>query len=509
MSTVDQIAVRSAARTEALPSSSVIPRPRDSFSRRALAVADAVAITAAMAIALLLVTPSPQADLDFAMSLLALPFWIALFKVYRLYDRDSKRVSHSTVDDVPWLFHALLVGSLGLWAYSKIAWPDRIQLAQEVTFFVVALIGILLARAFARSAITRWSPPEHVLLVGDGPTAGLLVRKMRLHPEYGLNPIGYLGSVDGSDGSINGADLDHDVLHRIARRPSDLEINSIDGVRCLGGTESGLESACRLSGVDRVILLQDLDDDVLLGIARRCSDLEIKISLVPNLVEILGSSVEVDDVEGVTLLGINPPLLTRSSRAIKRGLDISVAAGVLLLALPVMLVAALAIKLTSRGPIFFVQERIGRGERRFRLFKFRTMVADAEAREGKLRAHSAHPAWLLLERDPRVTRVGRVLRPTSIDELPQLVNVLKGDMSLVGPRPMPPAVDEQIDGWGRRRLDLTPGITGLWQVLGRTSIPFEEMIGLDYLYVTNWSLWQDIRLLVRTLPAIAGRRGAN
>ena len=177
--------------------------------------------------------------------------------------------------------------------------------------------------------------------------------------------------------------------------------------------------------------------------------------------------------------------------------------------LPLMLIAALAIKLTSRGPVFFSQERIGRGERRFRLYKFRTMVEDAEEREAELRSQSSHPAWLLLERDPRVTRVGRVLRQTSIDELPQLVNVLKGDMSLVGPRPMPPAVDEQIDGWGRRRLDLTPGITGLWQVLGRTSIPFEEMIGLDYLYVTNWSLWQDIRLLVRTLPVIIGGRGAN
>ncbi len=508
MSTLDQIAVRSPAEAGALPASSV-PRARDYIARRALAICDAAAIAAAMAIALLLVTPSPQADLDFAFSLLALPFLIALFKVYRLYDRDSKRVSHSTVDDVPWLFHALLVGSIGLWAYSKIAWPDRIQLAQGVTLFIAALIGILVARASVRIAITRWSPRERVLLVGDGPAARLLVRKMRLHPEYGLDAIGYLGSVDGSGQPIEEADTDHEALHRIARFHSDLERQQIDGIPCLGGTESGLETAHRLSGVDRVILLQDLDDDVLLGIARRCSDLEIKISLVPNLVEILGSSVEVDDLEGVTLLGINPPMLTRSSRVVKRGLDILLAAGALLLALPVMAVAALAIKLTSRGPIFFVQERIGRGERRFRLYKFRTMVEDAEAREAQLRAESVHPAWLLLERDPRVTGVGRILRSTSIDELPQLVNVLKGDMSLVGPRPMPPAVDEQIDGWGRRRLDLTPGITGLWQVLGRTSIPFEEMIGLDYLYVTNWSLWQDIRLLVRTLPAIAGRRGAN
>ncbi len=182
-----------------------------------------------------------------------------------------------------------------------------------------------------------------------------------------------------------------------------------------------------------------------------------------------------------------------------------------MLAAPLMLFIAIAIKLSSRGPVFFGQERIGRGgDRRFRMLKFRTMVADAEqARRGALAEQSAHPVWLLLEHDPRITRVGRFLRHTSLDELPQLWNVLRGDMSLVGPRPMPPDVDEHIAGWGRRRLDLTPGITGLWQVLGRTSIPFEEMVKLDYLYVTNWSLWQDVRLLIHTLPAVIRRRGVN
>jgi exopolysaccharide biosynthesis polyprenyl glycosylphosphotransferase len=504
LSAVDQAAIRSLARADSAPLATV-KRSRDYITRRVLATSDALAITAAMAIALLVVTPSPHAGTQFALSLLALPFWIALFKLYRLYDRDSKRVSHSTVDDVPWLFHALLVGGLALWAYSKLAWPDRMQLVQIIAFVIIAMVGILFARASARGLITRWSPSERALLVGSGPAARRLVRKMRLHPEYGLDPIGYLDS-DEPNGD---GDLDHEALHKIATSCEDLENGSIDGIVRLGDPESGLEWACRSEGVDRVILLQDLEDEELLEIARRCSDLEIKISLVPNLVEILGSSVEVDDLEGVTMLGVNPPMLTRSSRLIKRGLDVFLASAALLLTLPVMLLAALAIKLTSRGPVFFTQERIGRGERRFRLYKFRTMAVDAEEREAALRAESAHPAWLLLERDPRVTSVGRLLRPTSIDELPQLVNVIKGDMSLVGPRPMPPAVDEQIDGWGRRRLDLTPGITGLWQVLGRTSIPFEEMIGLDYLYVTNWSLWQDIRLLVRTLPAIAGRRGAN
>jgi lipopolysaccharide/colanic/teichoic acid biosynthesis glycosyltransferase len=137
------------------------------------------------------------------------------------------------------------------------------------------------------------------------------------------------------------------------------------------------------------------------------------------------------------------------------------------------------------------------------------MDQDADRRAKDLFELSAHPTWLLLEHDPRITRVGKFLRHTSLDELPQLWNVVTGDMSLVGPRPMTPAIDEQIVGWGRRRLDLTPGITGLWQVLGRTEIPFEEMLKLDYLYVTNWSLWQDVRLLVQTLPAVLTHRGVN
>jgi lipopolysaccharide/colanic/teichoic acid biosynthesis glycosyltransferase len=137
------------------------------------------------------------------------------------------------------------------------------------------------------------------------------------------------------------------------------------------------------------------------------------------------------------------------------------------------------------------------------------MVADAEARREELLAQSKDPGWLHLEHDPRVTRVGRLLRLSSLDELPQLWNVLKGEMSLVGPRPLAEAEDRQLEGWRRSRVDLTPGITGLWQVLGRTSIPFEEMIKLDYLYVTNWSLWTDIRLILRTLPVVLLRRGAN
>jgi exopolysaccharide biosynthesis polyprenyl glycosylphosphotransferase len=262
--------------------------------------------------------------------------------------------------------------------------------------------------------------------------------------------------------------------------------------------------------VGRVVVADaEVEGEQLLAVLRDCKTASVKVSLLPATFSALGPSVEIDDLQGVTLLGINPSVLSRSSRIAKRGLDL-VGAGLLsMLSLPLLAVLAVAIKLDSHGPVFFRQERIGRGGSRFRLLKLRTMVADAEARRDELLAHSKDPAWLHLEHDPRITRMGRLLRLASLDELPQLWNVLKGDMSLVGPRPLVVEEDRMVDAWARGRLDLTPGITGLWQVLGRTSIPFEEMVKLDYLYVTNWSLWGDIRLMIRTLPVVLKGDGAN
>jgi lipopolysaccharide/colanic/teichoic acid biosynthesis glycosyltransferase len=172
---------------------------------------------------------------------------------------------------------------------------------------------------------------------------------------------------------------------------------------------------------------------------------------------------------------------------------------------------ALAIKLDTPGPIFFRQRRHGRGGREFEIVKFRSMVADAEAMRmamAELNEMEGSGPLFKMARDPRVTKVGAFLRKTSLDELPQLWNVLRGEMSLVGPRPFVVHESEQITGWAGRRLDTTPGITGLWQVLGRNDIPFEEMVKLDYVYVTNWSLWWDIKILLRTIPTVLARRGA-
>ncbi len=232
------------------------------------------------------------------------------------------------------------------------------------------------------------------------------------------------------------------------------------------------------------------------------------MSIVPRYFEIMAANVGIADLEGIPVIEVPAARLSRAARASKRGLDLALTIPGLIALAPVFFVVALAIKLDSPGPVIFRQPRMGRDHHAFQIIKFRTMVVGAEElRESLLDANESTGPLFKIRSDPRVTRVGAWLRRLSLDELPQLFNVLKGEMSLVGPRPFVIYEDEKIDGWARRRLDLTPGITGLWQVLGRNDIDFEEMVKLDYLYVNNWSLWWDIKLLLRTAPVVFTRRG--
>jgi len=200
--------------------------------------------------------------------------------------------------------------------------------------------------------------------------------------------------------------------------------------------------------------------------------------------------------------------LTRSSAKLKRGFDLLGASLGLLAVSPLMLAIAAAIKLDSRGPVFFRQTRVGRDGRRFRMIKFRTMVDGADAMKEALRERNeAQEGLFKIADDPRVTRVGRFLRKSSLDELPQLLNIVAGEMSLVGPRPLVVDEDLRVEGWHRRRLELMPGMTGHWQILGPARVPLREMVAIDYLYVANWSLWTDIKILLRTVPHVLARRG--
>jgi exopolysaccharide biosynthesis polyprenyl glycosylphosphotransferase len=246
----------------------------------------------------------------------------------------------------------------------------------------------------------------------------------------------------------------------------------------------------------------------MLDLMRTFGAIGVRVSVIPAMLQVVGSAVEFDDVHGVAVLGVRTFSLTRSSRMVKRAFDLVGALVALVLLSPVMFVIALAVKLTSHGPVFFHQERVGLGGRRFKLLKFRSMVHDAEERKAELESHNqAAEGFFKIADDPRITRVGRMLRRTNLDELPQLLNVLRGEMSLVGPRPLIPTEDQRVVGWHRRRLELTPGMTGHWQVLGSSRVPLDEMVAIDYLYVANWSLWADLKLLLRTIPYVLGWRG--
>jgi exopolysaccharide biosynthesis polyprenyl glycosylphosphotransferase len=417
------------------------------------------------------------------LGLVALPLLIVLFKIYGLYDRDVKRISHSTVDDLPWLLHATMIGALLTWLYSKL-WRAPLDF-EEIIFFGLLVLGLVTTgRSFVRQLSARLLGPEPALLVGGGEMADVLVGKLEAHPECKVEVIGVLAT---------------------AREPT----SQVRMLPVLGSTDDLAGIAARHKATRVIVSPTGLEDHELKELLQRCRELSLKLSLLPQLSDVLGPAVEIDDVEGVTVLGVNPPWLPRSSRALKRSLDLSLATVMVALAAPFLVLVAIAIKLDSRGPVLFIQERVGQGGRRFRLLKFRTMAVDAEQRRAELLALSSDPNWLKIDNDPRVSRVGRYLRHLSIDELPQLWNVLRGEMSMVGPRPLIVAEDDLVQGYARGRLDLTPGITGYWQVLGRTRIPFEEMVKLDYLYVMNWSLWTDLRLIMRTLPTVVSRRGAN
>jgi exopolysaccharide biosynthesis polyprenyl glycosylphosphotransferase len=461
---------------------------RDRVVRRILAQADA----AAMALALTLAFMGNARMWSFVLwGLAAVPVWLLICNAYGLYGKDIKRISHSAVDDIPAVAHALLLTCLFLWLYYHVVPTGRIHFKHILWFALIALVLDIVMRVAARRTILRRLGPERVLLVGQDAAIAIVAGKLATHPEYGAEIAGLVAYGDPIDGDGESGVL-ADVPHLGGLDPDDVR---------------GVVARHR---IDRIVVSHgELPTEQLLELVHAAQETGVKVAVVPQPFDAMGPSVEVDNVEGLTVFGMYPPVLARSSRATKRAMDIAGSAAILLLTAPLIAAIAVAIKLDSPGPVLFRQRRIGRGSRPFVVLKFRTMVTGADAMVEELLADSGDPDWLLLERDPRVTRVGALLRRSSLDELPQAWNVLKGEMSLVGPRPLIESEDRRIRGWGRARIDLTPGMTGLWQVLGRTTIPFRDMVTLDYLYVTNWSLWGDIKLLLSTVPVLLSRRGAN
>jgi exopolysaccharide biosynthesis polyprenyl glycosylphosphotransferase len=460
--------------------------------RRMLLLADVVGLLTAFLFAEWVMNgrgASGEVDVraEFLIFVLSLPAWIVVTKLYGLYDHDEERTDHSTADDVVGVFHMVTVG---VWLFFSFAYLTRVahpDLPKLLLFWGTAIAFVSVGRATARAYCRRRiNYLQNTIIVGAGDVGQLVGRKVLKHPEYGINLVGFVDA----DPRERREDLEHLTL--------------------LGPPER-LPAIVRLFDIERVIIaFSNEPHEQTLDLIRSLKELDVQVDIVPRFFELVGPGVGLHTVEGLPLVGLAPAHLSRSSRLLKRGFDLIASLASLVLLAPVFLVIAVAIKFDSRGPVFFRQTRMGQRDRTFRIWKFRTMTADADARKGEVAHLNKHlqnggdPRMFKIADDPRVTRVGRWLRRSSIDELPQLINVLRAEMSLVGPRPLILEEDSFVDAWGRQRLHLKPGLTGPWQVMGRSDIPLDEMVKLDYLYVTQWSLLSDLKLILRTVPVVAG-----
>ena len=348
-------------------------------------------------------------------------------------------------------------------------------------------IAIVLLLVIARSADRfiqgrmrkRGYGVQRVLIVGAGETGRMIMRNTAAQPELGYQVVGF---VDDKPERGN---------------------KNLGRFRGLGSTDQ-IEEIIKEQAVDVVfIALPWLYHRKILGIIGQCERLKVPVRIVPDLFQMSLSQVDIDDLNGIPLIGTKPVSLKGWNLALKRALDVLVSSLALLLFSPLLLIIAALIKLDSPGPAIFKQTRIGRGGRKFTVFKFRTMRVGAEQEVESLRSlNDAVGALFKIREDPRCTKLGRFLRRRSLDELPQLYNVLRGEMSMVGPRPQLVGEVEQYQSWHKKRLETWPGMTGLWQVSGRSDLSFDDMVLLDIYYVENWSLLLDLRIALRTIPTI-------
>lgn len=418
------------------------------------------------------------------------------FRHYNLY---RVRGEFSLVDDGIRIFKATAIGSLLIVAAAFLyrgGFEFRAFSYSRSVFvydFAFVLIGVGLLRLMMRTAQTfvreRQINLIPTLVVGRGTEASLFIREMRERPALGYRVIGV-----------------------VETEPSQLTFGQdYEGVPVIGDLNT-LPEVIRDSGANEVIIADpQVNGDALFEVMMRCGRRRgVEFRIAPSLFNCLPRKTEIDQIGVLPMIRLFREPLSSSARILKRTFDLIFSALAILLLLPVWLLIALLIKLDSKGPVFYTQERVGMDGRLFLLYKFRTMAADADSelhREyqrafiaGRVEANlgdEQKPTYKLLA-DPRITRIGKILRRTSLDEVPQLLNVLAGDMSMVGPRPPIPYEVEAYDLWHRKRLDMKPGLTGLWQVSGRNRLPFEEMVRLDLFYIENWSLLLDLKIILRT-----------
>jgi exopolysaccharide biosynthesis polyprenyl glycosylphosphotransferase len=448
---------------------------RNAVYRRCLGVSDILAAGVALVLALTIFGD----DALRATTVVALPLVILVAKFTGLYDRDELVLNKTTLDEAPALFNLATLYTLLIFLGESWLVSGHLGQTQVLGLWGVLFLTSVGGRALARRLARRWTPEERCLVIGASEASVQLANKLENRPELKATVIGHIPlEAEDRDGSVLGA---LDELERI-----------IDAY-----------------AVDRVIVApRGTESEVMLATIQRVKSLGVQVSLLPRVLEVLGSSIEYDSVCGMSVLGLRRFGLTRSSALVKRGLDLVGASIAIIVLSPILVAIALAIRVSSPGPALFKQPRVGRDGELFLMLKFRSMYTGSETQRQELQQHNeAADGLFKIAEDPRTTSVGKLLRRSSLDELPQLFNVLRGEMSLVGPRPLVEEEDRQIEGRHRRRLHLKPGMTGHWQILGSSRIPLREMVTIDYLYVANWSLWNDVKLLMRTVPYVLARRG--
>jgi exopolysaccharide biosynthesis polyprenyl glycosylphosphotransferase len=442
---------------------------RDPLRRRMLALADVLALL----IGSLSLGVAFDSDVESAVwAAVLVPVWLVAAKLFGLYDRDHTALRHLTVDELPSIFIWTLTATVGTALLLRLTPAGGLSFAQGVRFWIAIATAAFILRAVARFAWRRMTTPERVFILGDGPLASATRRKLELFPD----------------------------IHAQAVDDSDYDLNNV-----LSNPERVLDLK-----IDRIVVATDsINEQLIAQLVEMCRNNRIKLSVVPPAQGMFGTATRLTHVADLPTLEYNTWDVSRSTLFLKRLLDVGVSSIALILLAPLFVVIGLLIVIDSRGGVFFTQIRAGLRGRPFRMLKFRTMVRDAEERLVRLLSFDSlgEPMFKLPD-DPRVTRVGRLLRRTSLDELPQLLNVLKGDMSLVGPRPEQIELVERYEPEQLFRLKVKPGLTGPMQVYGRGHLTFEERLAVERDYIENLSLGRDARILTLTVATVLTARGA-
>jgi exopolysaccharide biosynthesis polyprenyl glycosylphosphotransferase len=394
-----------------------------------------------------------------------------LAKLNGLYDRDQRSLRHLTVDEFPRILVWALMSTALLAFFLTLTPVGDLSLATAARAWLAASVVAFAMRGLARLVWRQITSPERTLIVGDGPLALATWRKIELFS---------------------------DIHVKVVAERNELTVDDLrDSPDCL-------------DGVDRIIVASSaIDEPLIAELVAICRRRQIKLSVVPPARGMFGTAVQLSHVADLPVVEYSTWAIPRSTLFLKRAMDVIVSASALLILSPLFVLIGAAILLDSRGPVIFAQSRAGQNRRPFRMLKFRTMVTDAEDLLSALVPFDKlrEPVFKLHD-DPRVTRVGKVLRRTSLDELPQLVNVLLGDMSLVGPRPEQVELVDRYEAAHMFRLAVKPGITGPMQIYGRGKLTFEERLSVEREYVENLSVGRDVRILALTIAPVIRGTGA-